>query len=151
MKNPTCTIDETDRAIIAALQVNARLTNQELADLSGVSHSSCSRRIRRLEEVGAIRGYRAQVDRDKLGLTIRAFVGVVRKSSVRWTEVASRLADIDGVVGCYVMSGDHDVLLEIVATTMKDYSETVLEKVLATEGVEATRSSFVFKEVTSSF
>ena len=142
-------LDEHDRRIIAALQAGGRLSNIEVAERVGLSHSSCSRRISRLEREGIIVGYRALTDRHKLGLTIRAFCGIIRNDAVKWHVLARRLAAIDGVVSVFAVSGDADIMLEIVARDMQHYSQVVLKDISDTEGVNGTRSSFVLEEVKS--
>ena len=142
-------LDEFDRKIIKALQGNGRLSNIDVAKNVGLSHSSCSRRIARLERDGIITGYRALTDRQKLGLSVRAFCGVLRDTQVGWEELARNLAKIEGVVSVFAVSGDVDLMLEIVATDMDHYSQTVMHDVFNTKGVNATRSSFVLAEVKS--
>lgn len=142
-------LDEFDRKIIDALQANGRLSNIDVAGLVGLSHSSCSRRIARLERDGVIIGYRALTDRQKLGLSIRAYCGVVRDANVGWEEIAHTLAKIEGVVNVFAMSGEVDLMLEIVARDMQHYSQVVLRDVFDTKGVNSTRSSFVLEEVKS--
>ena len=142
-------LDEFDRKIIDALQANGRLSNIDVAGLVGLSHSSCSRRIARLERDGVIVGYRALTDRQKLGLSVRAFCGVLRDSDVGWDKLANNLAKIEGVVSVFAVSGDVDLMLEIVALNMEQYSQVVMHDVFNTKGVNATRSSFVLAEVKS--
>lgn len=142
-------LDEFDRQIIKALQTNGRLSNIDVAELVGLSHSSCSRRIARLERDGVITGYRTLTDRKKLGLSVRAYCGVLRDSNVGWKELADDLARIEGVVSVFAESGDVDLMLEIVAMDMEHYSQVVMHDVFNTKGVNATRSSFVLAEVKS--
>lgn len=142
-------MDELDRDLVAALQADGRLTNQELAARVGLSHSSVSRRLNRLERDGVITGYRALTDRHRLGLSVRAFCGVLRSASVTWEQLARELAEIDGVVSVFAVSGEVDLLLEIVARDMQHYSHVVLRTILEVDGVSATRSSFVLEEVKS--
>ncbi len=142
-------IDDYDRAIITALQSNARLSNIDVARQVNLSHSSCSRRIARLRREGVITGYRVLTDRQKLGLSVRAYCGVIRDAAVGWEEVARHLARIEGVVSVFAVSGEVDLMLEIVARDMQHYSQVVLQDVFNTRGVSATRSSFVLAEVKS--
>ena len=142
-------LDDFDRSIITALQRNGRLSNIDVASQVGLSHSSCSRRIARLERAGFIVGYRALTDRQKLGLSVRAFCGVIRDPKIGWEALANQLAAIEGVVSVFAVSGDVDLLLEIVATDMEHYSQVVMHDVFNTKGVSATRSSFVLAEVKS--
>jgi Lrp/AsnC family leucine-responsive transcriptional regulator len=142
-------LDALDRKILAALQANGRLSNIDVAAQVGLSHSSCSRRIARLEREGVIVGYRALTDRQKLGLSVRAYCGVLRDAEVGWEAVAHDLASIEGVVSVFAVSGEVDLMLEIVARDMQHYSQVVLQDVFNTRGVKATRSSFVLAEVKS--
>ena len=80
-------LDDYDRKIIEALQANGRLSNMDIAGQVNLSHSSCSRRIARLEKEGVIVGYRALTDRQKLGLSVRAYCGVIRDAAVGWEDV----------------------------------------------------------------
>ena len=142
-------LDDCDRKIIAALQSNGRLSNIDIAALVNLSHSSCSRRIARLEREEVIVGYRALTDRQKLGLSVRAYCGVIRDVGVGWEEIARDLAEIEGVVSVFAVSGEVDLMLEIVARDMRHYSEVVLRDVFNTKGVGATRSSVVLEEIKS--
>ena len=102
-------IDDYDRKIIAALQTNGRLSNIDIAGRVNLSHSSCSRRIARLEREGVITGYRALTDRQKLGLSVRAFCGVSRDADVGWEEAAHNLAKIEGVVSVFATVRHDDI------------------------------------------
>ncbi|BBO70839.1 AsnC family transcriptional regulator [Desulfosarcina alkanivorans] len=142
-------LDDYDRKIVAALQTNGRLSNIDVAKRVNLSHSSCSRRIARLEREGVIVGYRALTDRQKLGLSVRAYCGVIREANVGWETVAHELAEIEGVVSVFAVSGEVDLMLEIVARDMQHYAQVVLQEVFNATGVNATRSSFVLEEVKS--
>jgi Lrp/AsnC family leucine-responsive transcriptional regulator len=142
-------LDSFDRQILTALQGNGRLSNIDVAARVGLSHSSCSRRITRLEREGVIVGYRALTDRRKLGLSVRAYCGVLRDADVGWEELAHELAELEGVVSVFAVSGEVDLMLEIVARDMQHYAQVVLQEVFNTKGVKATRSSFVLEEVKS--
>lgn len=142
-------LDELDLKILHALQANGRVTNVELAKRVGLTHSACSRRIARLERERVIVGYRALTDRHKVGLSVRAFCGVVREPQVGWEELALNLAKIEGVVSVFAVSGEVDLMIEIVARDMSHYSKVILKDVFDTPGVASTSSSFVLEEVKS--
>jgi len=74
---------------------------------------------------------------------------VIRDAAVGWKELADRLAKIEGVVSVFAVSGEVDLMLEIVARDMQHYSQVVLQDVFNAQGVSATRSSFVLAEVKS--
>ena len=73
-------LDEIDRRILAELQADGLMTNVELARRVGISAPPCLRRVRALEEAGAIRGYHAQLDAVKLGYPITVFAMVSLRS-----------------------------------------------------------------------
>ncbi|WP_275268779.1 Lrp/AsnC family transcriptional regulator, partial [Pantoea ananatis] len=70
-------LDKTEVKILSILQDDARMTNQELADKIGMSASPCWRKVRKLEEQGVIKGYRAVLDRKKTGSGVMVFIRVV--------------------------------------------------------------------------
>jgi Lrp/AsnC family leucine-responsive transcriptional regulator len=80
---------------------------------------------------------------------VRAFCGVIRETAVGWEEVAGNLARIQGVVSVFAVSGEVDLMIEIVARDMQHYSQVVLQDVFNAKGVSATRSFFVLAEVKS--
>ena len=136
-------LDPLDRRIVVALRANARLTNLDLAKRIPLSHSAISRRIKRLEASGVLKGYHAAVDRAAMGTNLRAFAGVARRPAVPAVDVARALSAIDEVVGCWIVSGDFDVFIEIAARDMDHFSAVMLKRVQAASGVAATRSMFV--------
>ncbi len=136
-------IDEFDRGILEALRANARLSNLDLARIVPLSHSAISRRVRRLEAAGIIRGYRAQLDPMAMGESVRAFAAVQRQAHVPAIDVARALEAVPGIVGCWIVSGDSDIMIEIAARDMADFSATMLNYVQHVPGVAATRSTFI--------
>lgn len=136
-------LDQFDRQILEALQGNARLSNLELAQRIALSHSAISRRIKRLEDEGVIRGYSARIDREATGESVRAFVGVARQPTVPAMDVAEALKKMPGVASCWIISGDYDVMIEIAARDMAAFSSIMLDHVQTARGVAATRSMLV--------
>ncbi len=136
-------LDQFDRQILEALRGNARLSNLELAQRIALSHSAISRRIKRLEDEGVIRGYSARIDSEATGESVRAFVGVARQPTVPAMEVAEALKKMPGVASCWIVSGDYDVMIEIAARDMAAFSSIMLDHVQTARGVAATRSMLV--------
>ena len=100
---PQITLDAADVRILRALQDDARLTNADLASKVGLSASPCWRRVRRLEERGAIRGYQAVIDRKVVGLGVLAFVRVQidRHSDEDARRFEAEVATLPEVVACH--------------------------------------------------
>ena len=145
MKTPKPTLDAIDRRILAALQADGRLPITDLADVVGLSPTPCLRRVKRLEASGVIQGYAAVVDPAKVGKGIRAFVQVTLDSHAEETVGAFQRAITERpeVVACFVMSGEMDFLLQIVADDFESYSAFALKALLRMPGVKDTRTSFV--------
>jgi Lrp/AsnC family transcriptional regulator, leucine-responsive regulatory protein len=138
-------MDEFDRRIISALQRNARLTNLELEQEVKLSHSAISRRIKRLEASGIIEGYVARINNEKIGFKVHAFVSVTRSPATSALDLAQQLAAIDGVSLSYIVTGDQDVFLEVVAKDLQDFSDLMLTKVQAVSGVATTKTIFAIR------
>lgn len=138
-------LDLIDRKLIGLLQSEGRLTNAELAEKVALSQSACHRRVRRLEEEGAITGYAALVDRRKIGLNVMAYVFVKLEShSEDLVDAFMRGVDgIDEVVSCHAIAGLADYILVVVAETVDDYAQVALKKILRLPGVKDSTSNFV--------
>jgi len=140
-------MDATDRAILRELQHDGRTPNNALADRVHLSPSPCLRRVKRLETDGTIRGYRAVLDRRKLGLGLTVFVEV--KSAGHSPALAAgfeqAVADIDEIIGCYIVSGSSDFLLEIAVGDLAAFEQFYLNKILTLPGVYDTKSNFVIR------
>lgn len=139
-------IDEQDRALLGLLARHGRMTNLELSKHLSLSHSAISRRIARLEKIGAIQGYGATIDPLALGFTIRAFVGVRRDPSASVDAIAAALRSIDGVQGCWIVTGEQDFLLDVRAADMPGLSTMLLNRIQKVEGVISTVSTFVLSD-----
>ena len=138
-------LDGFDVKLLAALQQEGRLTNQELADRVGLSASQCSRRRAALEERGVIRGYRAELDREQIGLGVTVFTQVTLAAhnpdnSRRFAELVRRL---EFVLEAHVLTGDSDYLLKMVVPDLKALSAVVNDSLLPHESVANVRSSVV--------
>lgn len=135
-------LDAIDRRILAILQENGRLSNQEIAERVNLSPSPCLRRIRRLEETGVITGYVALLDPQKLGLDLLAYVSVRLEkrgglAPMRGDETSMRAGTTHAelfraavqawpeVVACHAMTGDMDYLLRVQVEDMAHFSRFV--------------------------
>jgi len=105
-------MDKIDRQILRELQLNARITNQDLADKVNLSPSPCLRRVRQLEAGGIIKGYTLTVDNEAYGLPITVFVRVQleRHTAQVVTQFENAIKLSDNVLECFVMTGRSDYL-----------------------------------------
>lgn len=144
-------LDEIDRKIIAALQVDGRLPIVDLADRVGLSATPCQRRVKRLEEEGLIVRYAALVSPAAMGFGLQALVEVTledhSEKTVEAFEAAIRARP--EVVACYAVTGDMDFLLHVFATDLASFSDFALKALLRMPGVKGTRSSFIMQAIKS--
>ena len=146
------TLDDFDRRILAVLRENARAPNVEIAEAVGLSEAPCSRRIRRMESEGVIRGYSARMEPEAIGIGFVAYVTLVLDYITASTaqEFVDRIGDIPEVVSCYIVSGGYDAILHVAARDSRAYSDIVFDKLRRIPGVKDVRSSFVMRTIKES-
>lgn len=142
-------MDSIDHKIVRALEENARLTLQELAERVSLSPSPCLRRLRRLEKTGVLKGYTAIVDQELYGLPVTVFVEVRLQQQTDATIRAFEkgVQELDEVLSCYLMAGSHDYLLQVVTRSLKTYERFIRDKLTRVPGVGSLESHFVFGQV----
>jgi Lrp/AsnC family leucine-responsive transcriptional regulator len=130
-------LDAPDRAILDLLRRNGRATIGEMASATGLSASSCSRRLRRLEDQQVIRGYRAIVDPEADGRELTAFVGVrlVRHQREHIQRFQEGLRKIAEVVECHHVTGNFDYLLRVEVPDLRAYELFHADKLAALHNV----------------
>lgn len=138
-----------DAKILAALQQDGRTTNQTLADSIGMSASPCWRRVRQLEEHKVIQGYRAVLDRRKIGLGVLVFVRVTidRHSEVEARKFEQEVMALEDVVACYSIGGDADFLLQVVSRDLDTFADFAMSVIRRLTGIKEMQSMFVLKEI----
>jgi Lrp/AsnC family leucine-responsive transcriptional regulator len=146
------TLDKFDIAILQNLQTDARLTNAELASRVGLSAAPCWRRVKALEEAGFITGYRAEINRHKIGLGVLAFV---RLDAERITGDATRqleeaIRKLPEIVSCHYISGTGTFELQVVARDLEAFSKFALQKLINLPNVKDMHTSFSLGEVKAS-
>ena len=143
------TLDKYDLAILGELQRDARLTNAELAQRVGLPAAPCWRRVRALEESGFILGYRAELDRRKIGLGVLAFVRLdAERSTGDLTHAMEQaIAQIPEVVSCHYISGTGTFELQVVARDLDSFSQFSRTVLLNLPNVKDMHTSFSLGEV----
>jgi Lrp/AsnC family transcriptional regulator, leucine-responsive regulatory protein len=144
-------LDRYDIAILRELQQDARLSNAELATRIGLSAAPTWRRVRWLEEQGYITGYRAEIDRRKIGLGVLAFVRIDadRDTSASTRELEESLRRIPEVIACHYISGSGTFELQVMATDLDAFSRFALDVLLNLPHVKDLHTSFSLGEVKS--
>lgn len=142
-------LSKTDVKILEHLQQDARITNQQLADVIGLSASPTWRKVRKLEEDQVIQGYRAVLNRRKIGLNVMVFVRVTidSHSETEARKFEAEVTALENVVSCYSIGGDADFLLQVVSADMDAYAEFAMSVIRRLPGIKEMQSMFVLKEV----
>lgn len=143
-------LDRTDRRILEVLQRDARISNQDLADQIGLSPTPCSRRVRRLEDSGLVRGHVTLLEQGRLGLQLTAYIGITmdRHTPDRFEAFEQEVASYPEVMECSVVTGQSaDYLLKAVVADMATYERFLLGKLTRIPGVTGVHSSFELRRV----
>ena len=142
-------LDHVDRRMLEILQSEGRISNAALADRLHLSPSPYLRRLRSLEGEGVITGYRALLDRAKLGLGLTVFVElkVDGHSDRSAAAISERLTAAPEVVSAHIVSGSADFLLEVVVADLAAYERLMFETLLRLPNVADVRSNFALRTV----
>lgn len=135
--------------ILMQLQQEGRITNQPLADKVGMSASPCWRMVRKLENDEVIEGYRAVLNRKKIGLNVMVFVRVIidSHSEAQARKFEQEVIALQNVVACYSIGGDSDFLLQVVAADLDSYADFAMGVIRRLPGIKEMQSMFVLKEI----
>ena len=146
------TLDKFDWLILNELQRDGRQTNAELAQRVGLSAAPCWRRVRALEQAGYIQGYRAVIDRHKVGLDVLAFVRLdaERNRGDLTREMEAAIRQIPEVIACHYISGTGTFELEVVARDLQSFSAFARDVLLNLPNVKDLHTSFSLGEVKAS-
>lgn len=142
-------IDDVDRRILTALHADARMSNSALADLIGIAPSTCHGRVRRLQEVGVIRGFYADIDPAAIGLTLQAMISVSLQANSRG-KIRSFIQTIrrkPQVMDVYFLAGADDFILHVAARDTDDLRAFVVDNLNADADVAGTQTSLIFEHL----
>ncbi len=149
MESASTRLDAVDRKILARLQRDSTIQNQQLASEVGLSPSPCHRRVRALEEAGFIRGYVALLDGASIGAGFVAYVEVrlerqAMEFSERFEKAAIARAEI---LECARVTGDYDYLLKVATRDMEAFHRFLIDVLTRIKGIANTRTSIVMNRV----
>ena len=142
-------IDDIDRHILTALHADARLSNNTLAHIVGVAPSTCHGRVRRLQEIGVIRGFYTDVDPAAIGRPLQAMISVRLQSNAR-AKIRSFIREIrkvPQVIDVYFLAGADDYILHVAASDTEDLRSFVVENLNADPDVAGTQTSLIFEHL----
>lgn len=142
-------LDAIDWKILRELQRDGRMTNVELSRRVGISAPPCLRRVKRLEESGIIRGYRAQLNAPALGMDVVAFclIGLHHQADAELKAFAERTRGWPIVRDAWMVSGESDFLLHCVTRDLATFQSFVIEQLTSTPNVDTVRTALTIRQV----
>ena len=143
------TLDKFDIKILSLLQADARLTNADLASQVGLSAAATWRRVKTLEDEGFITGYKATLNRKKIGLGVLAFVRVdaERNTGDATRNLEEAIRQLPEVVACHYISGTGTFELQVVTQDLDTFSRFAQQSLLNLPNVKDLHTSFSLGEV----
>jgi DNA-binding Lrp family transcriptional regulator len=142
-------LDDVDRRLLAMLHADARVSNSALAEAVGIAPSTCHGRVRRLQELGVIRGFHADIDPAAVGLPLQAMVSVRLQSGARG-KIRTFLQQIrrkPQVLDVYFLAGADDFILHVAARDTDDLRSFVVDNLNADADVAGTQTSLIFEHL----
>ncbi|WP_417579928.1 Lrp/AsnC family transcriptional regulator [Nitrincola sp.] len=143
-------LDRFDIKILQQLQVDASISNQDLADRIGLTAAPCSRRVKQLLDTGVIERQVVRVNERKVGLNLIAMLHIIMDKHIpeRFEAFEAAIADIPEVMECYLITGhDADYQLKVAVADMDSYHDILLGKITRITGVSGVKSSFIMRKV----
>jgi Lrp/AsnC family transcriptional regulator of ectoine degradation len=146
-------LDGVDLRILATLQAAGRITKAALAEAAGLSPTPFWQRLKRLEQAGLIKGYRAELDLDRLGRPATILVEVILKQHryEDFQRFEQSIRQVEAVVDCYATGGGIDYLLKVIAPSIDAYQRLVDRLLLAEIGIDRYFTYIVTRTVKASF
>lgn len=143
------TLDKTDIKILNALTEHGRISVSELSSAIGLSQTPTVNRIRKLEDLGVIKGYQAHLSEALLGGSISVFtwVSLVDQKRKTLSVFEKVMAQSPEVMDCYLMAGDADYLLRIAVDGLEEFERFLTERLASLSEVRSIRSSFALRPV----
>ena len=140
-------LDRIDRAILAALQQNARLSNKELSARVGLAESSCHERVKRLAGSGVLRGFHAEVDPRALGVGLQALVAVrlARHTSAAVASFRQAMLALDEAIALFHVAGANDFLVHVAVRDSDALRDLILRAITARPEVVHVETSLIYE------
>ena len=142
-------IDNIDLKILNQLIQNARESASNIAELIGMSVPAVTERIKKLQDSGIIKGYSVEIDKQKLGMDVSAFITIISESSAYFEDVVKQADDNMNVIGCYTTTGTGSHILHIeVENTVA--LEKILRDIQSWPGVKRTETQLILSSYKNS-
>lgn len=139
-------IDDLDRKILSILMENAKRPYAEIGQELFVSGGTIHVRMKKMEQLGIVKGYKLDVDYAKLGYDVVAFLGVYLDKSSLYDEVARSLEAIPEVTGAHYTTGLYNIFAKIVCRDTNHLREVLHDKIQPIQGIQRTETFISLEE-----
>ena len=142
-------LDDVDRRILALLHADARMPNSALAEAVGIAPSTCHGRVRRLQDVGVIRGFHADIDPAAIGLPLQAMISVSLQAGARGKirNFVQQIRTRPQVIDVYFLAGADDFIIHVAARDTDDLRSFVVDNLNSDTDVAGTQTSLIFEHL----
>ena len=141
-------IDEKDKRIIDLITQNAELTTSQISKKTRIPITTVHNRIKRMKKKGIIKNYTVNLDYEKLGKALTAYILLtVSSTSVTQQEIGKKIKSLEGVQSVTIVTGTTDMVLHIRAASMKELSSLITKQLRSIPGVDKTQTLVVMEEV----
>ena len=142
-------LDDVDRRILTLLHSDARMPNSALAEAVGIAPSTCHGRVRRLQEVGVIRGFHADIDPAAIGLPLQAMISVSLQAGARGKirTFVEQIRSRPQVIDVYFLAGADDFIIHVAARDTDDLRSFVVDNLNSDADVAGTQTSLIFEHL----
>lgn len=142
-------LDDVDRRILTILHADARIANSALAEAVGIAPSTCHGRVRRLQDLGVIRGFHADIDPAAIGLPLQAMISVSLQAGARGKIRAfvQQIRRKPQVIDVYFLAGADDFIIHVAARDTDDLRSFVVDNLNADADVAGTQTSLIFEHL----
>jgi DNA-binding Lrp family transcriptional regulator len=140
-------LDRIDFEILASLQANARMSNKDLATANKISPSTCLERVRRLNRIGAIKGYHADVSPETLGIGVQAMISIRLRqhAHIEFRSLIEQIMKIREVVNVYLLAGAQDFMVHVAVKDVAHLRTLVVDTFTSRDDVDHIETSLIFE------
>ena len=137
-------IDDTDKKILDILQRDVNTPLREIGAVLNISAPAVFKRIKKMKKMGVIRRETVIIDPKTVGMDLIGFVGIAAELD-KLDKIVSTLMNIKGVLGIYLITGEFDILIKVIARDMKSFRDVVIHKINEIDGVVRTTTMISFE------
>ncbi|MBS3076933.1 Lrp/AsnC family transcriptional regulator [Candidatus Pacearchaeota archaeon] len=141
-------LDQKDKKILQILKENANLTTSQIAKKTAIPITTVHNRIKKLNKEKVIKNYTLNLDFEKIGKPLKAFILVtINQSKISQSEIGKQIREIDGVESVDIVTGSTDIIVQIRIKDMHSLNELITEKIRKLSGIDKTQTLMVLEEI----